>query len=416
MKINFSKLILVTFSLGMVAVLSFWQVTNLVFAFSPGSEVSSTGLNSFSGIKERFNRFRIINFGFANQLLVTGFLNEKDGEGKLVFGGSYLLKTGEVLEGDLVIMGGNAVLQKGSIVNGAVVIFGGTLQADGRINEEMVSFGGLVELGDTAIVKGDAVSFGGNFTYSEDTEFGGELITEFPGPVNFQFSDEFDFPSVSPSGFWPSLNPIIEVMWLFLRSFIWAAVAVIVMLFTVKPVERVSDTVSTQPVVSGGLGLLTVFAAPVMLIALIITIIGIPLTLILIFIFGLAWALGVVSIGYLVGRRIARMLKQTWAEPVNAGVGAFLLTFVINGIGLFVPCIGWIVPAIIGMVGLGAVALTRFGTQPYPVLGDSGLNKIVPTGDQIEDGDSLNKINDINQAGKTGVGKQNDIKGEGSDG
>jgi len=43
-----------------------------------------------------------------------------------------------------------------------------------------------------------------------------------------------------------------------------------------------------------------------------------------------------------------------------------LLVIVLNGLQAVVPCVGWVFPAIAGMVGLGAVILTRFGTQPYP--------------------------------------------------
>ena len=31
----------------------------------------------------------------------------------------------------------------------------------------------------------------------------------------------------------------------------------------------------------------------------------------------------------------------------------------------WVPCVGWVAPVVLGAIGLGAVTLTRFGTQPY---------------------------------------------------
>ncbi len=397
MKANFSNFFLVLITIGSVVVLSFWQLTNKVFAYSPDPDVNSMILNSLKEDNTGTGWLKDIKIYSSDQALIIDFLDEKDNDGKLVFGGSYTLRPGEVLDSDLVVMGGEAILQEGSIVNGAVVLFGGTLRADGEITGELVSFGGQVELGDTAKIEGDAVSFGGDFSYSENTEFGGELISEFPGPKNFKFSDDFDISNISPSGFWPSLNPFIEVMWLFLRSFIWAALAIIVLLFLEKPVERISDTVVMQPVVSGGLGLLTSIVAPVLLVALTITIIGIPLSLVLVFILGIAWALGIVSIGYLVGNRIARMLNQSWAEPVNAGAGAFILTFVINGIGLFVPCVGWLIPAMVGVVGLGAVVLTRFGTQSYPVTGNAEMVEIDETKNLIEVHESSGLSNGTDQ-------------------
>ena len=80
----------------------------------------------------------------------------------------------------------------------------------------------------------------------------------------------------------------------------------------------------------------------------------------------LAWAFGLVSLGYMVGKRMQEMTRQEWAPAVAAGLGTFLLVLVINGMRSLIPCIFWVVPAATGMVGLGAVILTRFGTQTYP--------------------------------------------------
>jgi hypothetical protein len=59
-------------------------------------------------------------------------------------------------------------------------------------------------------------------------------------------------------------------------------------------------------------------------------------------------------------------MKQDWALPVSAMVGTFLLTLLINGLGAIVPCIGWVVPALVGMVGLGAALVTRYGARALP--------------------------------------------------
>jgi len=66
-----------------------------------------------------------------------------------------------------------------------------------------------------------------------------------------------------------------------------------------------------------------------------------------------------------VGQRISLALHQDWPLPLSAALGTFVLNFVANGIG-FIPCVGWLVPFLIGLLGLGAVLLSRFGTQAYP--------------------------------------------------
>jgi hypothetical protein len=79
-----------------------------------------------------------------------------------------------------------------------------------------------------------------------------------------------------------------------------------------------------------------------------------------------AWVLGLLAISLEIGGRLARLMKLSWAPAVSAAVGAFLLTLVLNGIELAVPCLGWLPGFLVGCVGLGAAFLTRFGAYRYP--------------------------------------------------
>jgi hypothetical protein len=167
----------------------------------------------------------------------------------------------------------------------------------------------------------------------------------------------------------PLLSAIWDAIWVFLRSFIWMAVAVLVVLFLPKQVERTTQAVTTAPLISGGLGLLTAVIVPLLMAAMAITLILIPVSLLTGLVLALAWGFGVVVVGTETGRRLMALFNQNWALPVAAALGTFLLTLVINIISNVIPCVGWLAPAVVGMVGLGAVLLTRFGTQPYPPAG-----------------------------------------------
>jgi hypothetical protein len=82
----------------------------------------------------------------------------------------------------------------------------------------------------------------------------------------------------------------------------------------------------------------------------------------------IAWIFGLIALGMEVGKRLAELAKQEWAPAVSAGLGTFVLIFVLNGLDMLIPCAGWVFPALAGMLGLGAVLLTRFGMQDYPLL------------------------------------------------
>ncbi|MEJ2706060.1 MAG: polymer-forming cytoskeletal protein [Anaerolineales bacterium] len=279
---------------------------------------------------------------------------------KFVTGGAYTLEEGQTLNGNLFILGGIATLKAGSRVTGDVILTGGTIRASGQIDGNILATGGLIELNDTALVKGDVTTIAANLNRATGARIEGNVNSGFSGPFTFTIPEGVQMPEVRFN-----FNPFLNIFWYFTRSFLWAALALVVVLFAPRPAERVVQAVVVQPVITGGIGLLTAVVFPLLLVVIAITIIGIPVSLLGVFLLVVAWAFGLVSIGLEVGKRLAAALNQDWALPVSAGIGTFLLTLLINGIG-FIDCIGWIPGALVGILAVGAVLLTRFGTQLYP--------------------------------------------------
>ena len=296
------------------------------------------------------------------------------GGDQLVIGNNFTLSEGETLSGNLVVIGGNADLQRGSLTEGDVVMLGGNLSVDGTIEKNIVAIGGLVDLGETAVVHGDVNTLGGRVDRQAGARVDGQVNSNTTGP----------FPSiVLPGAAWtPSMDMglglVGKIIWWLFRSFAWAGLALLVVALLPDHTDRAAQVAVTQPLIAGGLGLLTAVVVPTILLVVALTIIGIPVTLVGIFALVVAWAFGVIVVSLEVGRRMAHALKQEWASGVCAAVGAFLLTLVTNGIGMLVPCVGWMAPALVGMLGLGAVLLTRFGTQVYPLEG-TPAPKVEPT-------------------------------------
>lgn len=279
---------------------------------------------------------------------------------KFVTGGTYTLEEGQTLNGNLFILGGIATLKTGSRITGDVILTGGTIRASGQIDGNILATGGLIDLNDTALVKGDVTTIAANLNRATGARIEGNVNSGFSGPFTFTLPEGVQVPDVRVN-----FNPILNIFWYFTRSFLWAALAVVVVLFAPRQSERVVKAVVVQPLITGGIGLLTSIVFPLLLVLIAITLIGIPISLLGAFLLVVAWAFGLVSIGMEVGKRLAEALSQDWALPVSAGIGTFLLTLLINGIG-FIDCIGWIPGALVGVLAVGAVLLTRFGTQVYP--------------------------------------------------
>jgi len=286
---------------------------------------------------------------------------------KVIFGGTFTLDADETLNGDLVVFGGTITLEADSTVNGDVVLLGGTVSANGAINGTLIGIGGSVALGDAARVSGDLVTVGATLNQAEGAQVIGQVLQELPAPFQISVPNETNFSDDTfRRHISNSTSPLLKGVWFFFRIFIWAAFAVLLVLFFATEIDRVARAALAQPVITGGAGLLTLMLLPFVVLALVITILGIPVAFILLIVLGVAWLIGWVALGLEVGRRIAALFNQTWAPAVAAGVGTLVLYFVLGGFSLLISCVGWLPKTMVGMWGFGAAIVTYFGTRGYP--------------------------------------------------
>ena len=295
--------------------------------------------------------------------------------GKIVFGDNFTLKSGEKLNGDLVVFGGNVTVEEDANLNGNLVVFGGTISSNGNLNGDVVVFGGQIALDEKAVVAGDVVTIGGQLTQADGAEIKGEVVKNVSPEI--EIPNGRIPPDVTPPSVNFDFNPFWTVASIFYRAVILAALAMLVVVFLKPQMENVSQAIVSQPVMSGGVGLLTVFGGPISIVVvalvMIITLILIPVAAVVVFLgvlaIALAWLFGMIALGNEVGERFTQSINQSWAPAFTAGFGTFLLMLVGGAIGE-IPCVGWLFVALIGFVGIGAAVLTRFGTrplQPVPV-------------------------------------------------
>lgn len=294
---------------------------------------------------------------------------------RVVFGGTFTLESGETQQGSLVIFGGAVTTEPDSVVNGDLVLIGGTVDVGGTVNGSVVGIGGAVRLDGSANINGDVFTLGATLRRADGASISGQVINGIDTPLVIPpEGDQGDvqIPDVPQVPQAPQVtvdtNPFLEMIWFFFRTFLYTALAVLLVMFLPEPVKRVSQAAVSQPVITAGAGLLTAILAPIALIAITLTLILIPVTFVTLVLLFAAWLLGWVALGREVGGRIGKALKVDWAPAISAGVGTLVLLFVLGGFRELVPCIGWVPQTLVGIWGLGAVLMTRFGTQAY--LGD----------------------------------------------
>lgn len=282
-----------------------------------------------------------------------------------IFGENYTLKSGETLNEDLVVFGGSVSIEKDAKVNGAVVLFGGSFTLDGEISKDVVVMGGAVKLGADSRIRGNLVTMGAPVDRDPGAKVDGDVINN---PTRPSLPDAPSTPSMPnvPGIVGNYTNPVWEALGAFMQSIIMALLAMLVALFLPVQMRRVSDGVLAQPLVSFGMGLLTLIMFIVVIVALalfsvfIITLfVTIPLIFIVSVLFTVGMIFGFWSLGMEVGVRIAQMFKREWPLPLAAGLGVFILSLVTS-----VPCLGGLISGLVGFAGLGAVLMSRFGTRP----------------------------------------------------
>ncbi len=291
-------------------------------------------------------------------------------DGQVIFGQSITVKSGESINGDLVVFGGSANIEDGASVNGNTLLFGGNLVVNGEVTGDVAVAGGIVTLGATAHIHGNLATVGASLDRADGSQVDGQVYntatswadagTHITPPVVIP-----PLAPVIPNLRFDFINPFWEILNALGQSVGIALLAMLLMLFLAPQTERVAKAVTAQPLTAGGLGLLTVVVAPIAIVLFAVTIILIPAALIAVLALVVVAVFGWIALGYEVGLRFTRAVRQEWHPAFSAGLGTFALTLgakILTGIPVL-NCIGWLVPFLLGLAAIGAVIITRFGTQ-----------------------------------------------------
>jgi hypothetical protein len=304
--------------------------------------------------------------------------------GRVIFGSNFTLESGETFAGDLVVFGGNVTIEEDAELNGSLVVFGGTVVSDGSVNGDVVIIGGQVELKDASVVSGDVVTIGGQVQRAAGSVVEGELLNNVRPEIQLpsgRVPPGVNVPGVQiPNQINVGFNPFWEFGRVFGSALIVSFLGVLAALFFQERLDRVSDAIVTQPLMSSSIGLLTIV---VMIIAA-FTLILLPVVGLGLIPLAFAWLFGVISMGQEIGDRFARAVRQDWAPVITTGLGTFVLVFLIASVQSldnlipFMGCMTWILPALVGLLAIGAVVVTRFGARP--AQGSALTVYVPPTG------------------------------------
>lgn len=250
---------------------------------------------------------------------------------------------------DIVKIGSNANVSDGTIVN-SVVVIGGSAGIAGEVNEDVVSIGGNVLLKPSARVHRNVVSIGGVVKRESGATVGGE-IQEVAVPQSVTAA------TVLGSKMGPSFMFIASIF-LGLVSFIGLlAIGIFAGLVFPKRIGWTSVSIEQHPVKAFLWGLLWIILALPITFLLLFSVIGIPLILAQFVVYGLAIALGYVSVNQVIGKKLLGAFRRYNQPMVTEIIWGIVLLTLVN----LVPLIGPLVSAVVCTMGIGSAWLSRFG-------------------------------------------------------
>jgi hypothetical protein len=280
--------------------------------------------------------------------------------------------------GAKVRIGGSVHVEEDERVRDAVVAVGGSATILGRVDDDVVAIGGGVRLGPKSVVRGGVTSIGGPIHREPGAEVHGD-VTElgFGVPIG-----------VEPLAWMGMVGHDMFSGWFRLvgtglRIAVLLLITLIIGLAADRPVSRIAARAGDEPWLSGFVGLLAeILFVPILIVTVVflaISIIGIPLLLLVPF------ALVALLLGVLMGfagvvRRVGQLVVGSERGPLVAtsvgvvlvAAGAILarLLWLLPGpiwpVAMAIGALGLLIEYLAWTVGLGALLLTRFGTQPKP--------------------------------------------------
>jgi cytoskeletal protein CcmA (bactofilin family) len=256
-------------------------------------------------------------------------------------GGTVLINKSGVVQGHLIATGGR-VLVDGTI-GGNQWLSAGTVMLNGRVGGQTKLQAEVVKVGPTAVLAGAVTGE----TEEPLTVAEGAQLQQAP-TVTQRVEDNDTVEGSTAAGVLIGASLLSLVMGMIATAFFVAIFP--------SASERVAEQFATQPMVSLVWGSVYLFVTPFIAVLLMVTVIGLPLGSIFLlgYILSLFFGNWVAALG--LGRKIARwsghqgLIRSSWWQLL-AGFGVLL---VLN----LITVIGWLLRALLWLVGLGALVIT----------------------------------------------------------
>ena len=248
------------------------------------------------------------------------------------------IKASAFVAGQTIYIEDDAVIEREAFVGGSTIFQNGVVNGDWSSSSDALSIGGKI---------------GGDLNYSSKNK--AEVLngSEVVGETTWKKIDN------EPS----KVTKTMFTTTLLIRILFSIAASLVIWLFVkwIRPDfwPNLAEEIALSPIRTLGFGALAVVLIPIFSILLIITIIGIPLSFILLSLYGLVLSISKIILSVCIGF----WLQERFSWSGARAFWLFLLVLVVLSILGMVPLVGWIISLFIAFFGMGSVVLTLFGER-----------------------------------------------------
>jgi len=276
------------------------------------------------------------------------------------------------VDGNLEAFAGTVVLEEGGTVTGNLQGAAGSVTVAGSVGEDVEIAAGSIDVAETATIAGDVDTGAGSFTLDgrvdgtvrvgagsillgETASVGGDFLydgdlTRADGATVGGELRQDDSIGGGGSGFQGAGFQVAS--WLFTAYGLAVTLVFGAVVLAVLPGVAASTVADTRerPARTAGIGFLALFAGPVLFVALLLTVVGIPLAFLWLLVFGLLALVGVVLGEYAVGAWLLSLAdyENRWAALLVGVLAVFAAGEA--------PVVGWLVEFVVFLLGFGALA------------------------------------------------------------
>lgn len=274
----------------------------------------------------------------GGDIVVSGSIN-----GNVRAVGGNITIIGDVL-GNVSAAGGNFSAMDTAAIDGSMALAAGNIVVNTQVTGDMNIAAGMLQIGSNANVGGNVKYFGDEELLLSDTAVvGGELTTHTVPSIN----------KPDMNNFMNGINLYAKIASIFTSAIVGLLFVKLFPAYT----KRAASTFNSRFLLSLAIGFVSIIVIPFVAVLLVFTLLGIPLSLLVLAVFAIYLYIARVYVMLAFGTKIAE-----WLKIKTNNYWIFLLGLSAYYLVSLIPFIGGLVKFVVIVVGLGAAMINEKNT------------------------------------------------------